>query len=200
MSKSQGTIAEIAAGQGVEIFDEAPQAIRKPLCLVGGHAYAVSCVWVGNASSEYQTGMIIVRNDGRAFASTTIPNVERIADLGLSFELRDLPPNDRNWSGAGVKRYLAGERPNPALVFERIVQVVDHFIDFTRSLEDQRTMCDVTACYVLATYLLDAFNVIGYLWPNGERGSGKTHFLSVVTEMAYLGHLILAGGRKPTFP
>jgi hypothetical protein len=41
---------------------------------------------------------------------------------------------------------------------------------------------------------LDAFNVIGFLWPNGEAGSGKTNLLIVVTEMAYLGQLILAGG------
>jgi hypothetical protein len=46
---------------------------------------------------------------------------------------------------------------------------------------------------VLTTYLLDAMNVVGYLWPNGDKGAGKTSFLQVVTETAYLGQLILAG-------
>src|SRR5262249_62354826 len=54
--------------------------------------------------------------------------------------------------------------------------------------------CELSACFVMATYLLDGFNVVGYLWPNGDKGSGKTNFLSVVTEVAHLGQLILAGG------
>ena len=50
------------------------------------------------------------------------------------------------------------------------------------------------ACYILATWFLDAFTVIGFLWPNGDRGSGKTQLLLVVTALAYLGQTILAGG------
>jgi hypothetical protein len=55
-------------------------------------------------------------------------------------------------------------------------------------------MCELVGCYVLASYLLDAFDVIDYLWPNGDKGVGKTHFLDVVTELAYLGQLVLSGG------
>src|SRR5439155_2432205 len=59
------------------------------------------------------------------------------------------------------------------------------------------TMCEFIACYVLSTYFLDGFNVVGYLWPNGEPGAGKTTLLQVVTETAYLGQLILAGSSYP---
>jgi hypothetical protein len=72
--------------------------------------------------------------------------------------------------------------------------VVDRFIDFNRSLADQETMADMIACYVLAGWFLDAFNVIGNLWPNGDRGCGKTQLLNVVAELAYLGIVLLAGG------
>ncbi len=99
----------------------------------------------------------------------------------------------REWSGAGVKRFLAAERPDPAEVFGRVVAVVDRFLDFARSVAPQQTMCEMTACFVLSTYVLDALNVVGYLWPNGERGTGKTQFLQVVSEMSYLGQVILAG-------
>src|SRR5262249_23002375 len=98
------------------------------------------------------------------------------------------------WSGAGVKRYLAGHRPDPAEVFARVVRVIDQFVDFRRSLAPQQTMCELVACYVLATWLLDAFDVVGYLWPNGDKGAGKTNFLHVVCELAYLGQVLLAGG------
>ena len=55
-------------------------------------------------------------------------------------------------------------------------------------------MAELVTCYTLATWFLPAFNVIGYLWPNGNRGSGKTVLLHVTAEMAYLGQVILAGG------
>jgi hypothetical protein len=78
--------------------------------------------------------------------------------------------------------------------FLKVVDVVNRFLDFDRSLGDQQSMAELIGCFVMASYLLDAFNVIGFLWPNGEAGSGKTNLLIVVTEMAYLGQLILAGG------
>jgi hypothetical protein len=36
------------------------------------------------------------------------------------------------------------------------------------------------------------------MWPNGDRGSGKTHLLHVVSQLAHLGQLILAGGSYAT--
>ena len=67
---------------------------------------------------------------------------------------------------------------------------VNHFMHFSRSLAAQRAMVLLVACYVLAMWFLDAFNVIGYLWPNGDRGSGKTQLLRVVAKLSYLGELI----------
>jgi hypothetical protein len=71
-------------------------------------------------------------------------------------------------------------------------------VDFSRSLTDQRGMCELVACYVLQSYLLDAFHVVGYLWPNGERGVGKTTLLQVLAELGYLGLLILSGSSYAT--
>jgi len=75
-----------------------------------------------------------------------------------------------------------------------VVDIVDRFLDFDHSLADQKTMCKMVACFVLASYFLDAFEVAPYLWPNGDRGSGKTTFLHVLAELSYLGQVILAGG------
>ena len=75
--------------------------------------------------------------------------------------------------------------------------MVDRFVDFSRSLASQETMCELVACYIFGTYFLDAFHVVGYLWPNGEPGAGKPVLLQVIAELAYLGQLILA---KSSFP
>ena len=199
----------------VRLLEEAPEAIRRPLCLVRGRAYAATWLWAEvrihrgpNLIGEVQVfdppivetrqTLAVIRDDGQVFSDGAIPGAEPLTDIGATIALPELPPANRLWSGAGVQRYLQGERPDPADVFERVVEVVDAFMDFSRSLTDQRTMSKLTACYVLATYFLDAFNVIGYLWPNGDRGSGKTRFLNVTSELAYLGQVILAGGSYAT--
>src|SRR5262249_23779517 len=131
---------------------------------------------------------------GQVFTNAQgLAGARSLGELGLRIRLPLVPATGRRWSGAGVRRFLEGDRPHPAHVFDRLVSVVDHFLDFNRSLATQATLCELVACYVLATWLLDAFNVIGYLWPNGERGCGKTIFLHVVAELAYLGELILSG-------
>src|SRR5437773_7975303 len=56
----------------------------------------------------------------------------------------------------------------------------------------------MVACEFLATYLLDSSHVAGDLWSIGEKGTGKTSLLLVITELGYLGQLILAGSSYPT--
>jgi hypothetical protein len=201
--------AEAAPVGTVQLLDAGPPAVCRPLCLVNGTAYAAAWGQVQRSMSQSVEGgvlvqhdpplvtveevLLIVARDGTLYADGGVPGARPLAELGLLVRLPPPPPPGRGWSGAGVKRYLAGERPGPAEVFGRVAAVVDRFIDFARSLAAQRVMCELAACYVLSTYLLDAFNVVGYLWPNGERGSGKTKFLQLLAELSYLGQLILAG-------
>jgi hypothetical protein len=222
--KHQASQAERAAaaaqekvGSRAEILDTSPEAIRRPLCLVGDHAYAASWLNVRSAITRgvgadrepvtydppqvrHTVVLAVLRDDGAIFLDdpAALAGAKPMAELGLEVRLPFQPPPDRCWSGAGVKRFLARERPDPVSVFNRVRAVVNHFMDFKRSFASQDELCELTACYVLATYLLDAFHVIGYLWPNGDKGAGKTSFLMVVTEMAYLGQLVLAGGSYAT--
>jgi hypothetical protein len=198
-----------------EVLDQQPATIARPLCLVRGRAYAGAWCRVRITTEkpgppeegcqappprvDYQDVAVIVRDDGQAFSKDeAFPGALPLDQLWAQVRLPCAPAPGRGWSGAGLKRYLAGERPDPAEVFRRLVGVVDHFLDFARSLAPQETMCEMVACYALATWLLDAFSVIGYLWPNGEPGSGKTTLLQVVAQAGYLGELILAGSSYPT--
>jgi hypothetical protein len=207
-----GAAPEVTA----ELLDSQPDMIDRPLRLAGDSAYAATwCQLQVTVRSDVnaKTGtvteynpplvrqeqcLLIVRDDGQVFSDAGVLRARPLAELGLSVCLEATPVPGREWSGAGVKRYQAGDRPKPVEVFGRVVSVVDRFIDFSRSLDGQTVMCELVACYILATYLLDAFHVVGYLWPTGEAGAGKTTLLEVVTEMAYLGQVILAGGSYPT--
>jgi len=195
----------------VKILDAAPASLSRPLCLVGGHAYAATWLHMehlirtsedkaGNTVThdpprkETRQNLVVVRDDGKLFTNERLPDSEPLAALKLTVHLEEIPQPSALWSGKGVKRYMKGERPAPADVFKRVVAVVDRFMDFDRSLAPQRTMAEMVACYILATYILEALNVAGYLWPRGEPGSGKTHLLRTACSLAYLGTVILAGG------
>src|SRR5439155_3600412 len=100
----------------------------------------------------------IVRDDGVIFG---LRADEPLQALGLSVHLPEIPPQDKIWSTPAIKAYHSGKRPNATDIFRRVVDTVDRFIDFDRSLADQRTVCELVACYILATWFLDAFNVTG---------------------------------------
>lgn len=197
-----------------ELLDTTPPAIRKPLTLLNGHAYAATWVSVRRTVRaekskdgkrvEHRTPVVtdvrvlcITRDDGVLFSDVDLSKFgrwERLADLGLAVNLPTEGDPAKVWSGAGVKRYLAGECPNPLDVFHRVVDVVSRFLDFDMSLGDQFVMAALMACYILASYLLDAFDVVGYLWSNGEGGSGKSTLLQIVAELGYLGVMTTMGG------
>lgn len=181
-------------------LDAGPQVIRRPVCLIEGRSYAVTWVWpnITTQGWAHTAPCQVVLSQNGLFTDVGFSGASPLETLPISIALSQPPPLDRIWSGHGVNRWLAGQRPHPARVFGQIVDVVDRFIDFDRSLAEQSTMCELVGCFVLSTYLLDAFNVAGYLWPNGERGCGKSNLLALITEMGYLGTMILAGGSYAT--
>lgn len=199
------------AKRTVELLDSAPAAIRRPLTLIGGCAYAAIWPHVKVTLTEttdengktvrhnpprvkVQRQLCIVRSDNVMFDD----GEHALSDLMLDVVLPAIPPDSKLWSSLSARAFCRGERANPREVFSQIVDVIDRFIDFDRSLADQRTMGEMVACYTLATWFLDAFNVIGFLWPNGERGSGKTQLLNLIAELGYLGQMILAGSSYAT--
>jgi hypothetical protein len=190
-----------------ELLDIEPLIMRRPLALLDGRAYAAIWPTVRATITESVNGkgerikhdppivstersLMVIKGDGNIFGIGSNP----IKNLDVTVKLSEIIPHDKVWSTPGVKAYRDGHRPNPQGVFRRMADVIDRFIDFDRSLADQRTMAELCACYALATWFLDAFNVIGFLWPGGDRGSGKTQLLTVIAEISYLGYVILSGG------
>jgi hypothetical protein len=196
-----------AAPPLLELLDHAPTTISRPLSLHDGKAYAAIWPYVRVTTGESvnrqgeivrhdppleseEQRLMIVRGDGVLFGDGR----SNLKEVDATIRLPEIPAPGKLWSTQGVKRWLGGHRPSPGEVFDRIADVVDRFIDFDKSLADQRKMCELIACYILATWFLAAFTVTGYLWPNGERGSGKTQLLVLLAELGYLGQFILAGG------
>lgn len=196
-----------ASAAEVELLEDTPDVIARPLMLIKGVAYAAIWPYIKitvrettNKEGEIvrhnppiettKQELMIIRGDGVIFGD----GARELSEIAATIHLPEIPRPDKLWSTRGVKRFLRGHRAKPADAFNQICDVVDRFIDFDRSLTDQRGMCEMITCYILATWLMDAFNVIGYVWPNGERGSGKTQLLLILAELGFLGQFILAGG------
>ena len=193
----------------VRFLKNEPAFIRRPLTLLNGHGYAA--VWVHVELEEheqnpeledgenqepkitYKRERFILRDDGAIFGELDAEGITPIKLLGARVELPHIPNPEKTWSTSGVERYLEGYRPEPKEVFQRTVGTINRFIDLEKSLGSQKDTAEFIACYVLGTWFSDAFTVIGYLWPNGQRGSGKTQLVSLIAESSYLGELILAG-------
>jgi hypothetical protein len=180
-------------GPHAEILDSNPETIRRPLCIVGDHAYLTTWVSV-RTGGEDAIRRVVLRDEGTMYSDAAVPGALPLTDLGVAVKLPHVPHSDSIMSGAALKRYAAGERVQPVEVFNRIQGVVDHFMDFSHSVGTQADLVDMISLYIYGCYLLDAFTVIGYLWPNGDKGVGKTKLLVVVTDLAYLGVLVTAGG------
>lgn len=175
------------------VMPYAPPVIRRPLSLVGDHSYAVTWLWLDKEGGNEPTPFIM-RDDGKLYSRHGVVGTTSWSSAGLDVKLGSAPTSEKIWTGKGFREYLDNRDVDPAKVFSQLIEVVDQFIDFKDSLAPQKDMVELVAAYVMSTYFLDAFNVVGYLWPNGERGCGKTNLLALIAEVAYLGHLSLPGG------
>ena len=201
-----------AAPPIVELLDETPSIMSRPIALIEGRSYAATWCYVRVTVKESKNKQgEIIRHDPAVESTERRPFIIRddgvifgdgghrsLVEMGIDVRLPEIPPADKLLSTPGLKKFAEGYRPDAVEVFERVTAVIDRFIDFDRSIADQTTMARFVACYCLATWFLPAFSVTGYLWPNGDRGSGKTHLLHVVTELAYGGRVILAGSSFAT--
>jgi len=184
--KPQKSSAEL-----VELLDVAPKVMRRSLMLMNGYAYAASMQFakVGSKPKVEQV-FTVLRNDGQIFYEKQ----QSFSKLGFLVNIAQLPNPEMALSSKAIKRYIAGERVNVKVLFEQLCRVADRFIDFEKSLASQNEMCELIACEILATYCLDGFNVTGFVWINGEKGSGKTQLLTLMSLLCYDGRLFLSAG------
>jgi len=199
--------APTATAPIVELLDDAPSSLARPLALVGGRAYAATWLWIKTTVPdslvngkvvrhdpprvERRRELFVVRDDGVVFGPGGTHGLDA---LGLEVQLAEPARDGKGWRTPAVKAYQAGRRPDPSDVFRRLVRVYDAFIDFSRSLADQACMCELSACFSLMTWLAAAFTVLGYPWPNGERGCGKTNWGTCWAMTSYLGEVVLSSG------
>src|SRR5262249_15922810 len=151
--------ARRAAVPAVEVLDEAPPQLTRPLALVEGHGYAASWLQVRRTFTESlsKTGEVVRHDPPRVAPSHALPPLADDGRLvgppgdapleapGVTGALPLVPPPHHLWRGRAVKAYRAGARPALAEVFRRLVASYDYHLDFAHSLGDQAQMCELGA-------------------------------------------------------
>ena len=165
-----------------EILDHTPESIDRPIRSIGNHAYGVTWLPVGAGKSDQRPMIerVVIRDDRAFFCGRDIPGSRPLEELDLFVDVELELPVSKRLSPLGFKRFISGKGAAPDDVFERVVQSIDTFVSFDDSSNEQQSMCELVACWTVGTYFGDAFDVLGYLWPNGERGSGKTQLLNAI--------------------
>ena len=200
-----------AAAPTIELLDEPPAELRRLLQVVDDHAYLVTWLHVKRTATEIVVKgevvrlsspqvtvgreIYVLRDDGAIFGEGCDKS---LAELGFQVCIPMAPRDHKLFRKAGVSRYLSGQRPKPGDVFGRMVKLVDRFMSFDQSLAPQDTMCKLVACYALASWFLDAFDVIGFMWPSGDYGTGKSKLGYLTCEVSYLGEVLLSGSTYAT--
>ena len=104
--------------------------IARPLARQGDHVYAALWPFVRRPETKQpvKRQLVFVRDDGLLH----LPEAsEPAGSAHLPSHLpADLPvPEDRLWSAGAVQLYLAGRRPEPAGVFQRLTRVLAPKVD-----------------------------------------------------------------------
>lgn len=196
----------------VEIV-EAPHRVSRLLGLLpDGRAYLATWLTLKVTTRE-------ALNDAGAIVTLKTPKIEYRSELAIltrepggaikswgplkdsdpfppdwDIRLRYQPPAECLISPAGFTRAMSGARLDVPDLFQRVVDVFDRFLDLSRGIAGQRDLAELLAVYTISTWLGDAYAAFPYLWPNGDKGAGKTKALSLVARLGYLGQVILAGG------
>ena len=195
-----------------EFLDAPPEEMRRPLQIIGEHAFAATWLHIRKKVTEslddngnivkhnppketVSRELIVLRDDGTLFGYGQKDSLE---SLDFNIVLPEIPPKNRLLNARAVKAFQNKNLTGALNVFAQLKCTYDYFLDFNRSLADQETMCELSACYVLSTWFLDAFNVTGYTYATGGKGSGKSKHLFLTCELAYLGQFIQASGSVAT--
>jgi hypothetical protein len=113
----------------------------------------------------------------------------RFSEAPMDIRFEATPRPGTSLSTEAFIKHVIDKKPLPDLktIFGWVRDSIDRFVAFDGTLGTQSEMSEFLACWVMSTYATQAFGTVGYLWPTGEKGSGKTQCLNTVIRLSYLG-------------
>lgn len=124
--------------------------------------------------------------DGRREMTSLSPSLSHADAAPLWLSPIPHPPSAGvvpGWSAAGRRRWLAGETPALAAVFNAVVEQIHRFVVFPNDAVPGAAA--TVALWIMLTYCYPAWPAVPYLHVTGPLGSGKTRLLDLIARLAW---------------
>jgi hypothetical protein len=165
---------------------------KRPIFRIKSQPYSATWLTVSKSDGEgrERDALVVFSGDFRErYSDIQLEGHSSLSEAPFKLDLQGKPRPAAALSAEAYIDHVIEQQPfpTPAETFRELASSVDRFVAFDGSFATQTDMADFLACWVLSTYATCEFDVVGYIWPNAERGSGKTQCLNTITELAYLG-------------
>jgi len=175
--------------------------MSRPGFLCGDKAYYAA--WLEGTDEEEnskQTPVIFSNDFCEIYCDEDLESDHKhFSDAPMDIRIEASPRPGTSMSTQAFIRHVIEKEPLPELaeVFISVRDSINRFVAFDGTLGTQEEMCEFLACWVISTYATEAFGTVGYLWPTGEKGSGKTQCLNAVIRLSYLGLVTTSSSSFP---
>ncbi|MEQ1944762.1 hypothetical protein ABMA32_20280 [Mesorhizobium sp. VNQ89] len=176
--------------------------LNRPIQIVGNKSYSASRISFKDSKGKVSECWVVTSGDFEERYSEVPLSGHRIfSESPFSIDLAGIPRPGSTLSPAAYQKYvLDGTAPPPiARLFVYASAAISSFVAFDGSFADQADMSDFLACWAISTYATSAFDTMGYIWPNGERGSGKTQLLKAVMNLSFMGLTVASSSSFASF-
>ena len=180
---------EVPEPEELTIVEHPPARLYRPLALIGDRGFLYTTVTL-KGPHGHEEAKVVADEDNVLYCDKKLPGAYDLNLLPFTVQVSAEANSAGFISPAGMKRLQAGENVDPCDVFTRIVESVQEFVDFSRSLASPETMARLVALLVMQTYYLEAFTKIGYIWIQGPPGSGKTTLLLFMKQLAFMAEFL----------
>lgn len=169
--------------------------MTRPIQTVGGKSYFATSVLVRMKDNSTKYCWLVASADGaERYSEVELDDHLTFDKAPFQIDMAGIPRPDLTLSFDAYQAHVLNKQPlpSPGDLFRAVTSEIDRFVSFSGSFASQQDMAEFVGCWTLSTYATDVFDTVGYLWPNGERGCGKTQCMKVITALSFMGQTITA--------
>lgn len=179
-----------------KIITNKNKIMDRPIQIVNGKPFFATNIQIQNIKGVYQNIWVVASADySEKFSELDIDSHKKFSDAGFDISLAGTPKPGSTLSAEAYQNHVVERHPLPEMgaIFRQVSRAISSFVAFDGSFASQDDIADFLACWAISTYATTVFDTVGYVWPNGERGSGKTQCLKTLMQLSFMGQTITAG-------
>lgn len=164
--------------------------LTRPIQRIDGQTYSATWLPGTNESGKPSTACVIFDSDFQNFCSdAAIEGHKPLTELPFAVDFDGEPWPETVLSVDAYQDHVLGDQPIKKMgaVFTDVSSSIDSFVAFDNSFANQQDLSDFLACWTISTYATDVFDTVGYIWPTGEKASGKTQCLKTLMSLSFMG-------------